>query len=852
MAADAIPPTTGIPPLEECALNPTVAENLRTLDYGVAPEDPALSIAWLDRFQRRFGHFIGGEWVAPVAGRYFDTADPSSGEKLADVAQGSAADVDAAVKAARTALRSWQALTPHARSKYLYALARQVQKHSRRLSVLETLDNGKPIRESRDIDIPLVARHFYYHAGWAQLLEQEFPGYQACGVVGQIIPWNFPLLMLAWKIAPALAAGNTVVLKPAEFTPLTALAFAELCNEVGLPPGVVNIVTGDGSTGEALVVHPDVDKIAFTGSTEVGRAIRRASADSHKRLSLELGGKSPFVVFEDADLDSAVEGLVDGIWLNQGQVCCAGSRLLVQESVAATLTRKLQARMSNLRVGPPLDKTTDIGAIVARVQLQRIEGLVAQGLAQGASCWQPDIPVPSRGLYYKPTLFTNVHPSSVIAQEEIFGPVLAAMTFRTPSEAAELANNTVYGLAASVWSESVNVALQVAARIKAGVVWVNSTNLFDAACGFGGYRESGFGREGGREGMREYLELGWFRKAGPLVAAGSAAVAGASGAAGGAADAAPGASGGPATAAMAAAAAQSASTAREVPAAGLGGVDAIDRTVKLYIGGKQVRPDSGYSFECRDAKGKILGEAPLGNRKDIRNAVEAAGQATQWSSSTAHNRAQVIFYLAENLSQRSQEIATRLTAVVGRRQATREVSLSIQRLFSYAAWTDKYEGAVHSPPFRNISVAMNEPLGTVGVICPEQAPLLGLLSLVLPLVAMGNRVVAVPSVAYPLIMGDLYQVFETSDLPGGVMNLVTGRPAELMKVLAEHDDVEALWCYGEASLCANAKRLSAGNLKQVWTNEGRQIDFFTERYGEGRWYLDHACQVKNIWVPYGE
>jgi aldehyde dehydrogenase (NAD+) len=814
-------------PAETNPANTGLAEKFRTMDYGVAPEDSSLSLAWLDQFKRRFGHFIGGAWTAPAQGQYFETSDPSTGDKIADIAQGSAADVDAAVKAARAALQGWQALTPHARARFLYALARQVQKHSRRLSVLETIDNGKPIRESRDIDIPLVARHFYYHAGWAQLLGQEFPGYQACGVVGQIIPWNFPLLMLAWKIAPALAAGNTVVLKPAEFTPLTALAFAELCLEVGLPPGVVNIVTGDGATGQALVVHPDVDKIAFTGSTEVGRAIRKATADSHKKLSLELGGKSPFVVFEDADLDSAVEGLVDGIWLNQGQVCCAGSRLLMQESIAAPLSRKLQARMGALRVGPPLDKTTDIGAIVARVQLERIEGLVAQGIAEGASCWQPDIPLPSRGLYYKPTLFTNVHPTSVVAQQEIFGPVLAAMTFRTPAEAVELANNTAYGLAASVWSESVNVALQVASRIKAGVVWVNSTNLFDAASGFGGYRESGFGREGGREGLREYLEPVWFRKA-PLLARSAPH------------DSGPGAAAGPLA---------DAAAVREG-----GSLDGrpIDRTVKLYIGGKQVRPDSGYSIECRGSKGVLLGEVPLGNRKDIRNAVEAAGRAQQWSSATAHNRAQVLYYLAENLSQRAQEIVTRMAAAVGRRQASRELKLSVERLFSYAAWADKYEGTVHSPPFRNISLAMNEALGTVGVVCPESAPLLGFLSMVLPLVAAGNCVVAVPSAAYPLIAGDLYQVFETSDVPGGVINMVTGRPLELMKVLAEHDDVDALWCYGDEGLCATAKRLSAGNLKQVWTNEGRQVDFFSERYGEGRWYLDHAHQVKNIWVPYGE
>src|SRR6266481_645573 len=429
----------------------SIVEKFMTMDYGPAPEDPREALTWLERHGRRFGHFIGGTWQPPVAGQYFDTTDPSTGEKLAAVAQGSAADVDAAVRAARAALPAWQALAPHARARYLYALARQVQKHSRRLAVLETMDNGKPIRESRDIDIPLVARHFYHHAGWAQLLEQEFPGYTACGVVGQIIPWNFPLLMLAWKIAPALAAGNTVVLKPAEFTPLTALAFAHICQEAGLPAGVVNIVTGDGSTGEALVKHSDVDKIAFTGATEVGRAIRAATAKSHKRLSLELGGKSPFIVFEDADLDSAVEGLVDGIWFNQGQVCCAGSRLLMQESVAEVLIAKVQDRMSTLRIGAPLDKAIDIGAIVAKVQLDRIRNLVDQGVADGATCWQPQVTLPARGFYYPPTLLSNVHPTSIVAQQEIFGPVLAAMTFRTPAEAVELANNTVYGVAACVW-----------------------------------------------------------------------------------------------------------------------------------------------------------------------------------------------------------------------------------------------------------------------------------------------------------------------------------------------------------------------------------------------------------------
>src|SRR5712671_3242235 len=596
----------------------SIAEKFVSMEYGPAPEDSKEAVAWLGRHGHRLQQFIGGGWEAPAAGEYFDTVDPSNGEKLASVAQGSAADVDAAVTAARAASSGWRALTPHSRARYLYAIARLVQKHSRLLAVLETMDNGKPIRESRDIDIPLVARHFLHHAGWAQLLEQEFPEYVPCGVVGQIIPWNFPLLMLAWKIAPALATGNTVVLKPAEFTPLTALAFAGICEEAGLPAGVINIVTGDGSTGEALVKHPDVAKIAFTGSTEVGRAIRSATAKSHKRLSLELGGKSPFIVFEDADLDSAVEGLVDGIWLNQGQVCCAGSRLLMQESIAEKLVSKIRARMETLRVGTPLDKSIDVGAIVAPVQLDRIRRLVDQGVAEGATCHQPSTLLPTKGLYFSPTLLVNVHPTSTVAQEEIFGPVLAAMTFRTVSEAVELANNTVYGLAASVWSESVNVALHVAAQIKAGVVWVNSTNLFDASCGFGGYRESGFGREGGREGMFEYLEPTWFKNAPKMKIASVKQL-----------------------------------KPKELGESGAG--PAIDRTVKLYVGGKQARPDSGYSMEVHGTDGRLLGEAPLGNRKDIRNAVEAARKAEGWARTTAHNRAQVLYYIAENLSQRAQE-----------------------------------------------------------------------------------------------------------------------------------------------------------------------------------------------------
>ena len=816
----------------------SIAEKFYTMEYGAAPEDPKEVTQWLDRHHRRFNEFIGGAWVAPASGEYQTTSDPSTGETLAEVAKGNTADVEAAVSAARKALPAWQALTGHERARYLYALARQVQKHSRRLAVLETMDNGKPIRESRDIDIPLVARHFYHHAGWAQLLESEFPNYQACGVVGQIIPWNFPLLMFAWKVAPALAAGNTVVIKPAKYTPLTALAFAELAMEVGLPPGVLNVLTCDAKTGQALIEHPGIDKVAFTGSTEVGRTIRKATANSTKKLSLELGGKSPFVVFDDADLDSAVEGLVDAIWFNQGQVCCAGSRLLVQERVAETLYAKIRTRMESLRVGPPLDKAIDIGAIVSPVQLESIRKMVDAGVAEGARCWQPSNPLPEKGCFFPPTLLTDVHPGSTVVQEEIFGPVLVAMTFRTPAEAAELANNTIYGLAASIWSENINVALDLASQVKAGVVWVNCTNQFDAACGFGGYRESGYGREGGREGMQEYLTPKWLHT---LPAAPKA----------------PATISAPDDADEDEAANGDVSSAALAPPSGVPLSSSIDRTVKQYIGGKQARPDSGYSFPVYGRKeggrdGELLGEAPLGNRKDIRNAVEAARKAAGWAKTSAHNRAQILYFLAENLIQRRDEIARRLSSTVGEEQAGVEVDLSIERIFTYAAWADKYDGQVHNPPGRNIAIAMNEPVGAIGILAPSEAPLLGLLSLVLPAIAVGNTVVAVPSDHYPLIIGDLYQLLDTSDVPAGVVNLVAGRPVELAKTLAEHDGLEAIWCFRSNEEADAVRAASIGNMKQVWTNDGHEYDWFNPAQAEGRWFLQHATQVKNIWVPYGE
>mgnify|MGYP000038199051 CR=1 FL=1 len=476
-----------------------IREIFDTMDYGPAPESADEALAWIAQHGGQFGHYINGAFTKP--GKGFDSTNPATGVRLAGITQATQKDVDSAVSAARKAQPGWAGLGGAARARYIYALARLLQKHARLFSVLETLDNGKPIRESRDIDIPLAQRHFYYHAGMAQIMDEALPGRAALGVCGQIVPWNFPLLMLAWKIAPALATGNTVVLKPAEYTSLTALLFADICSQAGLPPGVVNIVTGDGAVGE-MIVASEVDKIAFTGSTEMGRQIHRATAGSGKALTLELGGKSPYIVFDDADIDSAIEGLVDAIWFNQGQVCCAGSRLLLHEPIAEDFLTRLKRRMAKLRLGDPLDKCIDVGAIVDPVQLERIRGMVE---GAGGSCFQPDVALPAQGCFYPPTLITGLAPSDPLMQEEIFGPVLVSCTFRTPDEAVALANNTRYGLAATVWSENVNLCLDIAPKLAAGVVWVNATNLFDAAAGFGGVRESGFGREGGWEGLSAYL-----------------------------------------------------------------------------------------------------------------------------------------------------------------------------------------------------------------------------------------------------------------------------------------------------------------------------------------------------------
>lgn len=794
-----------------------IKDILKTMEYGPSPEANGDVNLWLEQHGRSFGHYINGAFVKPEGRKAIAVANPANSDKLAEITCGNADDVDQAVKAARAAFGKWSKLSGYERAKYLYAIARHIQKRERFLAVLETMDNGKPIRETRDIDIPLAARHFYHHAGWAEMVEDEFKGFSPVGVCGQVIPWNFPLLMLAWKIAPALAAGNTVVLKPADLTPLSAIAFAEICHEVGLPAGVVNIVQGDGTTGAEICGHDGVDKVAFTGSTQVGRVIREQIAGSGKKLSLELGGKSPFIVFEDADLDAAVEGVVDAIWFNQGEVCCAGSRLLVQEGIADRFYAKLKKRLETLRVGDPLDKSTDVGAIVSPGQVKRISDLIQKGIEEGGELWQTPNPLPAKGNYIAPGFFTEVDQASTVCQVEIFGPIAAATTFRTPDEAVSLANNTRYGLAASIWSENINVALDLAARVKAGVVWINCTNMLDAGAGFGGYRESGFGREGAREGMYEYLVSDWEKALSPVKAA-EAFV-------------------------------PSASPASDDKVA----IDGIDRTMKNYIGGKQARPDGGNNYSVIGKGGAVIGQAGIGNRKDIRNAVEAATKAGSWGAATAHNRAQVLYYLGENLDARRGDFVARLMESTGvnEKKAEEEFETALRRIFYYAAQADKFDGAVHSTKSRHVTLAMNEPWGVMGIFCPDEAPLLSLVSLVLPAIAMGNRTVVVPSSRQPLIAGDFYQVLDTSDVPGGVVNIVTGERDLLTKTLAEHDDVAAVWYFGSREGSAMVEKASAGNLKATWVNNGRLPNWLNKAEGQGRDYLRRAVQVKNIWVPYG-
>ena len=786
----------------------TILESFEKLDYSEALESSSEAQKWLEENGRRFGQFINGKFVNHKDAKLIASLDPSNGDLLANIEVASNSQLNDAVKSARKAQPGWQSLGGHGRAKVLYALARLLQKNSRLIAVLETLDNGKPIRESRDIDIPLAIRHFYHHAGWAQLQEKEFKSYQSIGVIAQIVPWNFPLLMLSWKIAPALAMGNTIVFKAAEQTPITAMYFAHLCKQAGVPSGVINMVNGDGDVGASLAAHDGIDKVAFTGSTAVGQSIRKSTAGQGKKLTLELGGKSAFVVFEDADLDAAVEGLVDSIWFNQGEVCCAGSRLLVQAEVADKLHSKIKARIKQLRLGLPLDKSIDLGSLVSKTQFQRVDQMVKDGLEHGGESYQACDIQADKNLY-PPTLITEIDSSHPLAQEEIFGPVLVSMTFRTQSEAIELANNSRYGLAASVWSENINRAMDVAPKIKAGVLWINCHNQFDASCGFGGVKESGFGREGGKEGLYEYLKP---RFLSPI------------------------------------------KNSKSKKITENNNEQSIDRTLKFYIGGKQVRPDGGHSMSTYNADGSLAAIVGSGNRKDIRNAVNAAVKAASWSSQSGHGRAQILYFLAENLAVRESEWVKRLETLCGvtKKQAKAEFDESLSRIFSYAAWADKYDGAVHSAPYRGVTMALPEPIGVLAQIAPEDQPLLTTISLIAPAIAMGNRVILIPSENFPSVALELVQTIETSDIPPGVINIVTGDKDELSNQLVGHAEVDGVWCWADSATVAKVETTSALDLKRLWIHSDGDRDWLDPDQGEGLEFLRNATEVKNIWTPYGD
>ena len=746
-------------------------------EWAYAPAPESRDVVTLDD---RYGHYVGGKWLEPS--ETYTTISPATEEPLAEVGQATPEEVEAAVAAARDAFENgWSGISAAERAKYLFRIARILQERAREFAVLESLNGGKPIKESRDVDLPLAAAHFFYYAGWADKLEYAFPNRRPrpVGVAGQIIPWNFPLLMLSWKIAPALAAGNTVVLKPAETTPLSALLFADVLRQAELPPGVVNIVTGDGRAGAALVKSEGVDKIAFTGSTEVGKAIQRELAGTGKKLTLELGGKAANIIFDDAALDQAVEGIVNGIYFNQGHVCCAGSRLLVQESIYEPVVEKLKRRLTTLRVGDPLDKNTDVGAINSKQQLEKIRELVESGEQEGAEIYQPPCRLPEKGYWFVPTVFTNVAQSYRIAQEEIFGPVLSVLTFRTPEEAVEKANNTPYGLSAGVWTEKGSRILWMAERLRAGVVWANTFNRFDPASPFGGYKESGFGREGGRHGLEPYLAFD--RRCRHVT--------------------------------------------DRLP---------VKKTYKLFIGGAFPRSESGRTYE---AEGQNVARA---SRKDVRDAVRAARAALpKWAGMTAYNRGQVLYRLAEMIESRASEFADFST---GRE----EVERTVDRIVWYAGWADKLAQVLGSSnpvagPYFNFTVP--EPTGVVAVLAPDEPPLLGLVSRVVPALTGGNAVVAVASETHPLAAIELAEALATSDVPGGAVNLLTGHRDELAPWLASHMDVNAIDITGADGASAELERAAADNVKRVVRGDPDS---------QSPWEIASFLELKTVWHPVGQ
>lgn len=780
-------------------------------DYSAAPESPAKCMQWLDSGNRRFGHFIDGQFTDPGT-TLFDAINPANDEVLGHFTQATQADVDAAFAAAQGAFLKWSKLSGRERARYLYAIERTILRNRRDLEVLETMNNGKPFREARLADVPLAARHFGHHAALASIFEHRFPDRVPGGVVGAVIPWNFPLLMAAWKIAQIICAGNTVVIKPGDTTPVTIMYLAELFQRVGLPTGVVNIVTGDREVGRMIVSHPTPWKIMFTGSTRAGREIRKATAGSLKKVTMELGGKSPTVVCDDADLDAAVEGVVRSILFNKGEVCCAGSRLIVHEAVALRFTEMLKWRFGRIRVDDPLDKCVDLGAMNSRAQLDKVEGLIRLAEEHGAEVWQPDCSLPSTGFFVKPTLLLNISPANPVAREEVFGPVLSIMTFRTTEEAIALANNTEYGLACSVWSRDIGKAHVIASQINGGTRWINCTQQFDAAAGFGGTRESGFGREGGFEGIYDVtLEK-------PIT--------------------------------------------ERVPAKEwdkpIGRLDrwlpTLDLTHRFLIGGALVRPDEARSFKIRSLAGELLGEVGLAGRKDVRNAVTAArGAHKKWTGAGGDLRRKVLMFMAEKLDlarlRLVQEIMLQTDCEFS--TANEEINCSIDRLFYWASWAVNYGGTVQTVAQPRMQVtATNESIGVIGIRAPDALPLLGIVNAIAPALAMGNSVVVVAG-KHPLTAMTLVEIIQTSDVPGGVVNILTAtRPDAIAVNLANHRGVDGLWCFGEASIIAQIETASTCNMKRTWAVDGGSLDWRGPA-GESLDFLRHATQVMNTWSAIG-
>jgi aldehyde dehydrogenase (NAD+) len=754
-----------------------VMEIFTSMEYGPVLETSAQARKWAQHDQQPFQLFIANQWVAPASEPYYQSILTAIGAELAPVALAERGAIEQAVAAAQEAFETWSKTAGHVRARYLYALARHVQKHASILAQLETLNCDNVVCEARS-DLPQIARVFSSYAGWAQLSESEFAGYEPFGVVAICASTERSLLQLALQIAPALAMGNTIVLKPAQDAPFSALKLAEIVHEIGLPAGVFNVITGDDMP-HILARHPAVSALNFSGTTTAGREVREVCAGQGKRLLLNLDVRAPLIAFEDADLDSVVEGVVDAVWSGQGGIVANATRLFVQENIAPSLLAKLRTRIDHLRAGKPLDRTNDISVLLFNEQTQELRHLVELGKKEGLQYWQPawasDNGEHEQPSVFTPTIFFNVAPTSQLAQAEVSGPVLLVTTFRTPGEAVQFANSACYGQAASVWSQNIDVVLDVATRLRASTVWVNSVNLQDAAVARSGQRESGFGALGGKESLYEYVRPAWLTAA-PV---------------------------------------------------------------------QSTLPKRSSDFAS--------GEVAKGSHKDIGSAVGAARKASGWSGTTAQNRAKVLYDVAEKLAIRQNDFARRIVEQTGcdYADAGHEVQVSLSRLFSYAAWSDKFVGAVQRPPMRSLVVETREALGVLGIAAPDEYPLLGLISLLAPAIAMGNTVVAIPSSQAPLCATDLYQVLMNSDVPAGVINIVTGDREALSQALAEHQDVDALWYFGPHHNAKTIELAALGNMKPIWYGKGHARNWLDRTQGEGHEFLHAATRLKSVWLPYG-